>query len=403
MWESKVNISKVVELRGRTICYFGLGAIRKIDEICADLAKRGIKKVAVVTDNVVYKVTGAWDVVEPALKKHGIEWVRYEGVQPNPVAEQVDEATKLARDFGAKAVVGIGGGSHIDAAKSVAVLLEYPHENARTLYELKFTPEKAAPIIAINTTHGTGTEVDRFAVVSILEKNYKPAIAYDCLYPMYAIDDPELTKTLPPNQTRYTSIDALNHVTEAATTIVTSPYSVLLAKEVVRLIARYLPQAVAHPDDLTARYYLHYASAIAGICFDNGLLHFTHALEHPLSAVKPDLPHGLGLAILLPAVVKTIYHATPEALAWIFEPLLPDLKGIPGEAEKAAAGIEKWLFSVGVTEKLADIGFKEEDVPKLTELAMTTPSLDLLLSVAPVKATREVVSAIYTDSLKPLQ
>jgi len=403
MWESKININKVVELRGRTICYFGVGAIQKIEQISEDLVKRGINKVAIVTDSVVYKVTGAWDVVEPAFKKHGIEWVIYEGVQPNPTAEQVDEATKLAKDFGAKAVVGIGGGSHIDTAKSVAVLLEYPNQNARTLYELQFTPEKAAPVIAINTTHGTGTEVDRFAVVSILEKNYKPAIAYDCLYPLYAIDDPQLTKTLPPNQTKFTSIDALNHVTEAATTIVTSPYSILLAKEVVRLVAKYLPQAVSHPDDLTARYYLHYASAIAGICFDNGLLHFTHALEHPLSAVKPDLAHGLGLAILLPAVVKSIYHATPEVLAWIYEPIVPGLEGVPGEAEKAAVGIEKWLFNLGVTEKLSDIGFKEGDVEKLTELAMTTPSLDLLLSVAPIRATKEVIRTIYMDSMKPLQ
>ncbi len=402
MWETKISKEMVFELRCKTTCYFGIGALKKIHDIAKDLKARGIDKVAVITDGTVYRVTGAWDEVEPALKAAGIEYTLYTGVVPNPTVDNVDEATKLAREFGAGAVIGIGGGSHIDTAKSVAVLLEYPDEDARSLYELKFVPEKAAPIIAINTTHGTGTEVDRFAVASILEKGYKPAIAYDCIYPLYAIDDPVLMKTLPPNQTKFTSIDAVNHVTEAATTLLASPYTILLAKETIRLVSRYLPQALAHPEDLTARYYLLYASAIAGICFDNGLLHFTHALEHPLSALKPDLPHGLGLAMLLPAVIKHIYPATPEALATIYEPIVPGLKGVPGEAEKAAAGVEKWLFTLGVTEKLETVGFAEDDIPRLVELAMTTPSLDLLLSMAPIKATKEVIESIYRDSFRPM-
>lgn len=98
----------------------------------------------------------------------------------------------------------------------------------------------------------------------------------------------------------------------------TSPYSILLAKEAVRLIVRYLPVAVNDPENLVARYYLLYASAIAGISFDNGLLHLTHALEHPLSAVKPEIAHGLGLGAILPAVVKTIYPAVAEVLADIY-------------------------------------------------------------------------------------
>lgn len=114
------------------------------------------------------------------------------------------------------------------------------------MYTFKFNAEKAVPIIAINTTHGTGTEVDRFAVASIPEKEYKPALAVDCIYPVFAIDDPAVMTGLPANQTRYTAVDAVNHVNEAATSLVTSPYTVLMAKETVRLIARYLPQAVAH-------------------------------------------------------------------------------------------------------------------------------------------------------------
>ena len=402
MWENKVNIYNVFELRAKTTCYFGVGALSKIKDIAEESKKKGINKTIVITDEVAYNITGAKAAVEEAFKSAGIEWVVFTDITPNPTVEQIDAATDLGKSFGAQMVLGIGGGSPIDSAKSVAILLEYTDKNATELYEQKFIPEKAKPIIAINTTHGTGTEVDRFAVASIVEKGYKPAIAYDCIYPTYAIDDPALMKTLPYNQTKFTAIDAINHVTEAATTLAASPYSILLAKETIRLITRYLPQALAHPDDLVARYYLLYASSIAGISFDNGLLHFTHALEHPLSALKPDLAHGLGLAMLLPAVVKAIYPAMPEVLAEIYEPIVPGLKGIPGEAEKIAGGIEKWLFGLGITEKLEDAGFTENDVPKLVELALTTPSLDLLLSQAPIKATSETIEKIYRESLKPL-
>lgn len=402
MWEHKIAINEVREIRSRVLDYFGVGAVKKIDEIMKDLSEQGVKKVICVTGRGSYKKSGAWDYVAEAFKKHGISHVIYDKVTSNPTADSVDEAAKMARDFGAQAVVAIGGGSPIDAGKSVAILMVHKDQDARSLYQFKFNPTKAAPIVAINLTHGTGTEVDRFAVVSIPELNYKPAIAYDCIYPMYAIDDPALMTGLSADQTRYVSIDAINHVIEAATTKTASPYSIMMAKETVRLVATYLPQALAHPADLTVRYYLLYASIIAGISFDNGLLHFTHALEHPLSGVKPELAHGLGLAILLPAVVKKIYPACAEVLAELLAPIVDGLKGIPAEAERAARGVERWLYAMGVTQKLADEGFKESDIDRLTDLAMTTPSLDGLLAMAPIPASREVIREIYAESMYPL-
>ncbi|MBD5639527.1 iron-containing alcohol dehydrogenase [Clostridium botulinum] len=399
MWESKITINEIREIRSKTTVYLGIGAIEKIYDIVSNLKKMSIDKVLIVTGRGAYKKTGAWDYVEKALEKENIAYILYNEVTPNPTVDQVDEAARMGNELGAKAVIGIGGGSPIDAAKSSAILLEYKDKTARDIYEFKFTPEKAAPVIAINLTHGTGTEGDRFAVVSIPEKEYKPAIAYDCIYPLYAIDDPQLMVKLPVHQTCYVSVDAINHVVEASTSKVASPYTILLAKETVRLVSRYLPQALQHPGDLTARYYLTYASLIAGICFDNGLLHFTHALEHPLSAVKPDLSHGLGLGILLPAVIKEIYPSVSEVLADILSPIVCGLEGNAGEAEIAAKGIERWLYSIGITEKLTDLGFKESDVEKLTKLAFETPSLDLLLSMAPIDADKKVVSNIFRNSL----
>lgn len=400
MWEKDINIHDVKEIRTRTSVFFGVGAIQKIHDIAKDIKSKGIDKVIVMSGKHAYKSTGAWDVVEAALKENSIGYINFDQVTPNPNTHHVNDAAKMAREFGAKAVISIGGGSPTDAGKSVAILLEYPDKNADDIYEFKFTPTKAAPVISINLTHGTGSETNRFAVVTNLEKNFKPAIAYDCIYPTYAIDDPQLMTKLSPKQTRYVSIDAVNHVVEAATSTVASPYSISLAKEVIELVAKYLPKAIANPEDLEARYFLCYAAMMGGVSFDNGLLHYTHALEHPLSAVKPDLSHGFGLAILLPSVIKTIYKDKAATLADILAPIVPDLKGEASEAEKAANGVYAWLKSVDVPEKLTDIGFAETDVDKLTDLVFTTPSLEGLINIGPSGNSREVVRAIYEDALK---
>lgn len=402
MFQNSLDIHEVRELRLKTLVYFGCGAIRKIEDIAAQLKARGIRDMLVITGRGAYKSTGAWDHVVPALERHGIRHVLYDKVTPNPTTAQIDEAASLARTIDAKAVLCIGGGSPTDAGKSVAVLLENPAYTAADLYEYKFTPEKAVPVIAINLTHGTGTEVDRVAVATILEKEYKPAIAYDCIYPTWAIDDPALMTGLSEKQTRFVSIDAVNHSVEAVTSIIASPLSVTLGREAIALVAQFLPSALKNPGDLTARYYLLYASMLAGSAFDNGMLHYTHALEHPLSAVKPDLTHGLGLSMLLPAVVKHIYPVRATVLADVLSPLVPGLKGDPAEAETAAKGVEKWLAGVGAPEKLSDEGFSSADIDKLTELAFTTPSLGFLLSLAPNKADAEAVRRIYSDSMTPL-
>ena len=401
MWKSDVDINRVVELRVKPNVYFGFGAINKIEEIARDLKTKGIDKILVVSGRNAYKSSGAWDVIEKALKANDIAYTNYAEVTPNPTADAVDAAAKQGKEFGAKAVMGIGGGSPIDAAKSVAIMLANEGVTVRDIYEFKFIPEKAVPIIAINLTHGTGTETNRFAVVTIPETEYKPAIAYDCIYPSYSIDDPALMMNLSPEQTIYVSIDAVNHSIEAATTKVASPLSISTAKECIELVAKYLPRINANPNDKEARYFLLYASILGGVSFDNGLLHFTHALEHPLSGVKPKLSHGLGLAMILPSVIKHIYPAKAKTLASLFSTIIPDLEGIPGEAEYAAVKIEEWLYSVGIKKKLSDEGFNEADIDKLVNLTSETPSLAGLISIAPVEGTKEVVKAIFTESLHP--
>lgn len=403
MWDKSINVQEVKEIRVKTTAYLGTGAIQKMHDIAADLSSRGIEKILCVTGGRSYKSTGAYDVVCEACKKQNISIVLYDKVTPNPTTDAIDEAVALGRAAGVQAVLCIGGGSPIDAGKSAAVLLANPGQSGEALFTGAFTPAKALPIVVVNLTHGTGSEVNRFAVATITKLDYKPALACDCIYPLYAIDDPALMTGLPANQTRFVSVDAINHVVEAATAITANPLSILLACETIRLVAEYLPVAIAKPDDLRARYCLAYAALIAGTSFDNGLLHYTHALEHPLSAIKPELAHGLGLAMILPAVIETCYAARADVLGQILRPLAPGLRGVPEEAHAAAKSMEEWLFSVGITAKLTDEGFGEKDIPRLLELTRTTPSLGLLLSVAPVEATDERIANIYRTSLYPMK
>ena len=402
MWDESCDYDVVREIRVKTTAYIGVGAINKIDDILARMKQEGIASILCVSGGRSYKATGAWDKVEAAAKKHGITLALYNRVTPNPSTDSVDEAAEMGRAINAGAVICIGGGSPIDCGKSAAILLANPGKSGEDLYCFRFTPEKALPIIAINLTHGTGSEVNRFAVATVTRLNYKPAIAYDCIYPCFAIDDPALMTGLSLDQTRYVSIDAVNHVVEAATTTVSNPLAVNLARDTIRLVHNWLPIALENPTDLKARYALCFAALEAGVAFDNGLLHFTHALEHPLSAVSHDLSHGLGLAALLPAVIKECYPARSGVLAHILEPIVPGLAGVPEEAYKVAKAVEQWLFGLGVTQKLVDLGVKESDVVTFCDLVEQTPSLGLLLSVAPVKATREIVARIYTNSLRPM-
>lgn len=401
MWKHDVDINQIVELRLKPNVYFGYGAINKIEDIAKDMKSKGIDKILVVSGRNAYKSSGAWEVIEKALKNNGIEYTNYAEVTPNPTVDAVDAAVKQGKDFGVKAVMGIGGGSPIDAAKAAAILLANNGKTARDLMEFKFTPNNALPIVAINLTHGTGTETNRFSVVTIPETQYKPAIAYDCIYPSYSIDDPGLMMNLSPEQTIYVSVDAVNHSIEAATSKAASPYSISTAKECIELVAKYLPVINKNPKDKEARYFLLYASILGGVSFDNGLLHFTHALEHPLSGVKPKLSHGLGLAMILPAVIKYIYPKKAQTLSSLLHSIIPDLKGTPDEADYAAKKVEEWLYSVGVTKKLSDEGFTESDVEKLVKLTFETPSLAGLISIAPIEGTKDVVGAIFKESLFP--
>jgi alcohol dehydrogenase class IV len=396
--ESKIDINKVFTLQpARPVTYFGVGAINKIGDIIKTLRSKGQGKILVVTDDIAYKACGAWNVVEPALNKEAESFEHYSGVRPNPTYNNCEEAARLGEKIQATSVLAIGGGSAIDTAKTAAVLLYHPGKKAVDFYEKGETITGALPIIAINTAHGTGSETNSFAIAQS-DGHDKPAITSPHIYPTYSIDDPQLTLSLPLNQTISTSIDAINHSTEAATTITTTPYSIMLSREAIRLVSKYLPQAIVDPKNLVPRYWLMYASAIAGISFDIGLLHITHSMEHAMSAIDAKVTHGDGLGILLPAVIKEIYHAVPEVLSDLYQPIVPELKGLPGEGDYAAERIKEWFSMVGQPTSMGKY-FSEKDVPKLVEMTKKSNLGKLVLPLSPVPVNDEVLHRIFKESL----
>jgi len=388
---------KSFTLNLRTTLFFGIDAIHSFEKIAKYIVTQDLSPLLIITGKSSYKKCGAWNVVKEILESYEIEYAHYDGVSSNPTIEMVQTAFEFGRGIGAKSVLGIGGGSVIDVSKATAVLIANKDISARELYLKRPQVTPAVPIFAINTTHGTGTEVDRFAVATIPEERAKISIAYDSIYPTFSIDDPSLTTKLPRDQTIYVTIDALSHALESMTSKYSNPFTVNLATQASHRIFENLPKALDYPEDVEVRYWLLYASMIAGITLDNSRAHLAHALEHPISAVKPEVPHGLGLALLLPVVIEKAYETFPDVLSVALRPIANDLRGLPEEGKKARKALEEWISSLGLNKRLSDLGFCEEDVDELVKIALKT--MKYLIGMAPFEVSEDMLKRMYIEIL----
>lgn len=396
-WEAKIDIHNVFVLQPtKPTTFFGAGALARLDGILAELAAAGQDKMLVVTDPVAYKASGAWNTILPLLSRH-VAFEHYDGVRSNPTFGHCEAAAKIGKALGAKAVLAIGGGSTIDTAKTAAALMRHPVRKAVDFFEKGAPISGALPLIAVNTTHGSGSECDCFAVAQA-DGEDKPALRSPLLYPTYAIEDPRLTLSLPPRQTVFTAVDALCRALEAATSATATAYTIVLCREAVQRIAAFLPTALAQPGNLSARYWLLYASTLAGIAADRGMLHVTHALDYAMSALNADISHGEGLGLLLPAVLQEIYPAAAETLADVLAPLAPGLTGVAGETGEAVAKVREWLRAMGFAPGLS-IYFTGADVPALTRLTLRSSLAKKLLPQAPVRVDAPMVERIFQRAL----
>jgi alcohol dehydrogenase len=374
---------------GSTKLYFGVNALSELEECISCY-----REVVVVTGKSSARVSGAMGDVEKVLRNHGVNYVVYDNISPNPWASQVEELAEVIWSRGADLVVAIGGGSPIDAAKMASVIA-LSGGRVKDYVAGSRVPKRSVPLLAINLTHGTGTEVDRYAVVTLDDTREKHGLSVK--YPEISIDDPRYTLTLDKKQTIYTALDAFYHSYESATCKSRNLFVESLAREATSIIASNLPRLVSDLENLDLREKLLYASMIAGIAIDSGSTHVIHAIEHVLSGLQPKLPHGCGLALIGPRSIYYTHKVVPEYSAYVLRTLDPTLKPIAEDAEKAMKTVEEFQHEVGFDERLSDYGFTVKDIDLILDYVFN--KLNYLHEDSPFPLTSEIVKDIVTYSL----
>ena len=376
---------------------FGCG---KLQELGTTPFLPGRKALIVIGASGAMRKHGYLDKVVGHLKNNGADAIVYDKIEPNPLVEHVEEGAQVARKNKCDFVLGLGGGSTIDSAKSIAVMAVNPGRYWDYLAGGSGggkTPAKGAlPIVAIPTTAGTGTEADPWTVITKPDTQEKIGWGNKSTFPTLSIVDPELMVSVPPNQTAYTGMDAFFHSVETYLATVNQPTSDHLALEAVGLIAKYLPIAVKDGGNMEARTKLAWANTEAGICESLSCCISHHSMEHAVSACFPQVPHGAGLTMLSVAYFSYLAERNPARF--------PDLAQAMGErtvslSEKDQAmafitALQKLIRNVGLDQhKLSDFGVQRSDLRRLAENAFHT--MGKLFAITPVKLTLDDATAIY--------
>lgn len=348
---------------------FGVGTFAEVGK---KAKKWRPKKVLVVCGSSILQM-GYIDQLIGFLKEEDIQTVIYSGVCPNPTDINVAEGVSLLQQECCDLVIAIGGGSSLDCGKAIALVAA----NGGTIYDFEGidqSTKEMIPLITINTTAGTASEMTRISVITHTKESRKMVIVDKHITPQLTINDPSLMVSLSPEFTAGTGMDALTHAIEAYVSIWANPITDANAFQAIRIIGQYLPQAVKNGEDLEARTQMAYAQFLAGMAFNNALLGNVHALAHPLGGVY-NLAHGLCNAVLLPYVMKYNLQAKPDKFKNIALALGAPVAGVSVEeaAKKAVKAVENLARTVGIPQRLSDLGVKEEDLPQLAEMASKDP------------------------------
>ena len=358
----------------------------------ASIAALGLKKALIVTDGGLSKM-GVADQVGKELQKNGIEYEVFDGVNPNPTVSNVNAGLAKLKSAGADCIVSLGGGSSHDCAKGVALVAT----NGGKIedYEgVDKSKKPQLPLIAINTTAGTASEMTRFTIITDETRHVKMAIVDKNVTALLSVNDPSLMEGMPASLTAATGMDALTHAVEAYVSTAASPITDACAVKAIELIAKYLPVAVKEPKNGEAREQMAYAQFLAGMAFNNASLGYVHAMAHQLGGFY-DLPHGVCNALLLPHVERFNQRAAKERL--------DEVGAILGANNADLAGLEvidaitKLANIVGIPKTLKELGVKEEDFGVLADNALK----DVCGLTNPVQASKDEIIAIFRAAYEP--
>jgi len=340
---------------------------KTVNDVGIEIAELGCSKAFVVTDPGVV----AAGLVERVQKALGAKYVGiYDQCIQDTGVHIINEATEVAKAAGADSLVSVGGGSSIDTAKGMAILLKEGGKlEDYSGFQLLSRPQ--TPHVVIPTTAGTGSEATMTAVVKDWDKHQKYLFSDNNIIPNVGILDPTIVEGLPPGLTATTGMDAFTHGIEAVHTIQASPIADAMALQAIRLIYEYLPRCVEDGHDLLARGQQQCAATMGGIAFDNAQVGIPHALAHSLGGAF-KVPHGLGNSIVLPHCMRFNLEECADRYALIARVLGLDVKGM-SDMEAGTAAIEAvaaFTKKLGVPQRLRDVGVPEDGLQEVAELAM---------------------------------
>lgn len=369
----------------------GKGAV---DDAIGDIKTLGFKRALIVTDKPLVKIGLVGEVAEK-LGQNGITSTVFDGVQPNPTVGNVEAGLALLKANQCDFVISLGGGSPHDCAKGIALVAT----NGGSIKDYEGLDQSAKPqlpLVAINTTAGTASEMTRFCIITDEARHIKMAIVDKHTTPLLSVNDPELMLKKPASLTAATGMDALTHAVEAYVSIAANPITDACAIKAIELIQGNLVNAVKQGQDIEAREQMAYAQFLAGMAFNNASLGYVHAMAHQLGGFY-DLPHGVCNALLLPHVQEYNAKVVPHRLKDIAKAMGVDVANMTDEQGAAAAitAIKALSVAVNIPENLTLLGVKAEDIPTLAENALK----DACGFTNPKQATHEEICQIFTNAL----
>lgn len=340
-----------------------------LQEAMQAIRKYGFLKALIVTDAGLAKA-GVATHVAGLLVEQGIDSVIFDGARPNPTIANVEQGLALLQERQCDFVISLGGGSPHDCAKGIALCASNGgHISDYEGVDRSQNPQ--LPLIAINTTAGTASEMTRFCIITDPARHVKMAIIDRNVTPILSVNDPQMMAGMPRSLTAATGMDALTHAIEAYVSTAATPITDACALKAISLIAGNLQRAVDHGDDLQARENMAYAQFLAGMAFNNASLGYVHAMAHQLGGFY-DLPHGVCNAVLLPHVQRFNASVSAARLTDVAHAMGADIRGLAPEAGAQAAieAISRLAASVDIPAGLTQLGVKEADIPTLAANAL---------------------------------
>jgi len=341
-----------------------------IQSLGAELASKEFKKALIVTDSVLVKI-GLISALTNELKAHSLDFVIYDDVKPNPTEKNIEDGLGLLAKSQCDFVISFGGGSSHDAAKGIALVATNGGHIRDYSKGVHLSKKPQLPLVTVNTTAGTASEMTIFAIVTIPEDETKYPVVDKHFTPIIAVNDSELMVAMPKSLTAATGMDALTHAVEAYVSTAATPITDASAIKAIELIVQHLETAVNDGENRPARDAMQYGEYLAGMAFSNASLGYVHSMAHQLGGAY-DLPHGLCNAILLAEVSRFNAQIVPERFVDITKAMGIDTTGMSQQqaVDAGLVAIDALSEKVGTKQRLADLGVTEDKLEFMAQNAL---------------------------------